>query len=87
MGNRSLDVLKETWPDWEIVSEIGEGAFGTVYRAVRRDMAGSAESAIKVIVIPKMMRNLKISVQKDIPGNRLACTISRSCRIMRRKSG
>ncbi len=53
MGNRFFDVLKETWPDWEIVSEIGEGAFGTVYRAVRRDMAGSAESAIKVIVIPK----------------------------------
>ncbi len=53
MDSRFLDILKSTWPDWEIVDEIGGGAFGTVYRAVRQDMAGTTESAIKVIVIPR----------------------------------
>ena len=53
MEERFQDVLKRTWPDWDIVDEIGEGAFGTVYRAVRHDMAGTVESAIKVIAIPQ----------------------------------
>ncbi len=52
MDDGIRDVLKQVWPDWEIASVIGEGAFGTVYRAVRHDLAGTAESAIKVVTIP-----------------------------------
>ena len=46
-------ILKQTWPEWEIEEAIGGGAFGTVYRAVRSDMAGTSRAAIKVVVIPR----------------------------------
>ena len=45
--------LKTIWPDWEIVEKIGEGSFGAVFKAVRRDLAGTSYAAIKAICIPK----------------------------------
>lgn len=45
-------LLKEVWPEWEIAERIGEGSFGTVYRAVRKNLAGVYQSAIKVTAIP-----------------------------------
>ncbi len=40
------------WPDWIIEDKIGEGAFGSVYRAVRKESGAVFYSAIKVITIP-----------------------------------
>ena len=45
-------MIKSIWPDWEIVDRIGEGSFGTVYRAQRSDIAGVSYAAIKVTTIP-----------------------------------
>ena len=49
--------LKELWPNWKIVSEIGRGSFGVVYRAVNiiedqeNHYSTESEAAIKVIRI------------------------------------
>lgn len=46
------DILKQIWPEWKIEEKpIGEGAFGVVYKAVRKDYVESY-AAIKVISIP-----------------------------------
>ena len=53
MDGRIQDVLRGIWPEWEIVREIGSGAFGAVYHAVRHDLAGTTQAAIKAITIPE----------------------------------
>ena len=40
--------IRQIWPDWELQEELGRGAYGVVYRAVRRDIVGTVSSAIKV---------------------------------------
>ena len=45
-------MLRRIWPDWEIVEKIGEGSYGTVYHAQRKDMVGVADAAIKVTRVP-----------------------------------
>ncbi|MDR1798113.1 MAG: serine/threonine protein kinase [Clostridiales Family XIII bacterium] len=45
--------LKAVWPDWEVEDLIGEGSFGSVYRA-RREVGGIiSHAAIKAIRIPQ----------------------------------
>ncbi len=42
------------WPEWEFVKQIGRGAYGTVYEAVRHDeFHVESRAAIKVISIPQ----------------------------------
>lgn len=46
--------LSHIWPEWQIEGPpLGSGAFGTVYKAVRRDNMVQSYAAIKVISIPK----------------------------------
>ena len=45
--------IEKVWPEWRVVEEIGSGAYGTVYKAVRQDHNLVSYSAIKVISIPK----------------------------------
>ena len=40
------------WPEWKIVSKIGEGSFGRVYKAQSTEKGRSFYSAIKIITIP-----------------------------------
>ena len=47
------DKLNSVWPEWEILEKIGEGSFGVVFKAVRRDLAGVSFAAIKAICIPR----------------------------------
>ena len=44
--------LKQIWPEWEIEKQIGRGAYGVVYQAVRKEFDFVSRSAIKVISIP-----------------------------------
>ena len=39
------------WPEWQIVNEIGSGAYGTVYKIRREDESGVYFAALKVIII------------------------------------
>lgn len=45
--------LPEKWNDWKILEKVGEGSYGTVYKAERRIGKESLFSAIKIIRIPK----------------------------------
>jgi serine/threonine protein kinase len=47
-----IDNLKDIWPEWKIVEEIGSGSFGTVYKAERQELGVTSQAAIKVITIP-----------------------------------
>ncbi len=47
------DVVKQAWQEWETVSVLGRGSFGTVYKAVRRDGYLTSYAAVKVIRIPR----------------------------------
>ena len=40
------------WPEWEYVKRLGSGSFGSVYKAVRKDLGENIYSAIKVLQIP-----------------------------------
>ncbi len=46
------DILQSVWPEWSIVRQLGKGAYGVVYEAVRRDYSMEAKAAIKVLNIP-----------------------------------
>ncbi len=45
--------LPEKWNDWNILEKVGEGSYGTVYKAERKIGRESLFSAIKIIQIPK----------------------------------
>ena len=45
--------LKSIWPEWYVTREIGEGSYGTVYRAFSDSSTGRMSSAVKVITIPR----------------------------------
>ncbi len=48
-----MDVIHQIWPNWTTVNEIGEGAFGKVYKVKREDLGNVSYSAVKVMHIPK----------------------------------
>ncbi|MCR5791099.1 MAG: protein kinase [Lachnospiraceae bacterium] len=47
------EMLAGFWPEWHIEKQLGKGAYGVVYEAVRNDFAGESRAAIKVIRIPE----------------------------------
>jgi len=49
----SIDKLSTIWPEWRVVSQIGEGSFGKVYKVVRNEHGFTHYAAVKVISIPK----------------------------------
>lgn len=59
-----IEILPEIWPDWKVEGQIGEGAFGKVYRAVRNESDFTTYAAIKVITVPKSESEIE-SLQAD----------------------
>ncbi|MBE6572825.1 MAG: serine/threonine protein kinase [Ruminococcaceae bacterium] len=53
-----IERLNEFWPEWRIESELGEGAFGKVYKAVDEEAGFPVYSAIKVLSIPSSKAEL-----------------------------
>ena len=59
-----IEILSEIWPDWTVEEQIGEGAFGKVYKAVRNDSDFTTYAAIKVISVPRNESEIE-SLQAD----------------------
>lgn len=59
-----IELLPEIWPDWKVEEQIGEGAFGKVYKAVRNDSDFTAYAAIKLITVPRSESEIE-SLQAD----------------------
>lgn len=57
--------LPELWPEWQIVDELGNGAFGSVYK-IARDLNGrSFYSALKVIRIERGSEETAVLLQQS----------------------
>ena len=54
-----IEKLRAIWPEWNIESEIGRGAYGVVYKAIRAGHGVVSYAAIKVISIPKNEAEIK----------------------------
>lgn len=57
-------ILPQSWQDWHIVGEIGEGSYGRVYRAEKENGGVKAVSAIKVIRVPSERSEL-LSLRRE----------------------
>ena len=65
--------LPRAWQDWHITEEIGEGAYGRVYRAEKENGGVTAVSAIKVIQVPSERSELlslrrEFRSEEELPG-------------------
>lgn len=56
---------KYLWPEWQIVDEIGSGAYGTVYRIRREDASGVYFAALKVITVSVKDENISLSLKDN----------------------
>ena len=56
--------LPRAWQDWHITEELGEGAYGRVYRAEKENGGVTAVSAIKVIHVPSERSEL-LSLRRE----------------------
>lgn len=56
--------LPSAWQDWHITEELGEGAYGRVYRAEKENGGVKAISAIKVIQVPSERSEL-LSLRRE----------------------
>ena len=54
-----MDIIHQIWPNWTTVDEIGEGAFGKVYKVKREDLGNVSYSAVKVMHIPRNDSEIK----------------------------
>ena len=59
------DLPVSAWPEWKIIEKIGEGSFGSVFKAQRCEQGKTFYSAIKIISIPGSQSELN-SVRAEI---------------------
>ena len=60
------EILKKVWPQWEIVRELGEGAFGSVYEVQRKDIGGTFKAALKFMSIPKTQKEISDAITEGM---------------------
>lgn len=61
-----MDKIQEQWPEWQTVELVGEGTFGSVYKAKKEVYGNISYAAIKVIEIPKEPREIRDLQQSDM---------------------
>ena len=50
---------RELWPEWTIISDLGSGASGKVFKIRRQDIGGTYYAALKVITIPQTLQQIE----------------------------
>lgn len=53
--------ISMVWPEWHEDCLLGEGSFGSVYRAKRTEYGRTFYSAIKVLTVPKSQQEVKFA--------------------------
>ncbi len=83
------NLLSEIWPEWHPENQIGAGAYGEVYEAVREDVAGRSLSAIKIIKLrPDSLRSqFSGEAEARAEFDRLMKRFSREIRVMQSLKG
>ena len=61
-----MDKIQEQWPEWQTVELVGEGTFGSVYKAKKEVYGNISYAAIKVIEIPKESREIRDLQQSNM---------------------
>lgn len=56
--------MKKIWNDWELTEKIGQGTYGIVYKAYKKEKNKTIYSAIKHISIPKTQEKIKDYIEK-----------------------
>ena len=59
-------LLQKSWPDWECVRLIGEGAYGKVYEIRKEDYGVVSRAALKVITIPQSQSDLRTAISEGL---------------------
>lgn len=54
-----IEKVKQMWPDWEVVDNLGSGTFGSVYEIHRKIFSHTDKAALKVLSIPKSKSDIQ----------------------------
>lgn len=54
-----IDKVKNMWPDWEVIDNLGSGTFGSVYEIHRKIFSHTDKAALKVLSIPRSKSDIQ----------------------------
>ena len=60
------------WPEWKIISEIGSGSYGKVYKVMRQEGSYVSEDALKVISIPRNEEEMEALRRKNMSSKEIS---------------
>lgn len=58
------NLVKEVWPEWNIVEQLGEGTYGSVYKISHEDDIRTVTSALKVISVPRSAAEMAVLMSR-----------------------
>lgn len=85
---------RELWPEWTIISDLGSGAAGKVFKIRRQDIGGTYYAALKVITMPQTRQQIDQLRSQNMTDSQISeyfqqmvSDISREISVMERLKG